>query len=383
MKQDTNWNMTSTSYNPLELYRLIEKTTLAQTEDQYPFATVYDHELNFYSFWQETMSNPQWYEKFNTKVDVGSAIGVTRLHKVLLEYVAQENHTLTFAALSAEQKQAVREDAEKRYISYAFLRQSGAQHGNLKVDLRNDFTTGSNRYPKTCQQTLHLLDKYSKTVVVPKMTSSEGSSFAQKVGRGGRGGKGRATITSNKEYWEDKTCFNCGEKGHPSSSCTKAAVTNDDNSASIAQSVKKLAKDTKNLKKAFTQLQKTTEQDLDLSGSESEEEDSHFQFGNGFQFTQMKVKQTAIKFEPRIAKLFKQTHGTKIKLDLQKVILLDSQSTMDLICDPVLVELTFKSSHSMRLKSNGRTMEVKKQAIMPGYHAHVWYNKKQLPTFYL
>jgi hypothetical protein len=42
MKQDTNWNTASTSYNPLELYRLIEKMTLAQTEDQYPFATVYD-----------------------------------------------------------------------------------------------------------------------------------------------------------------------------------------------------------------------------------------------------------------------------------------------------------------------------------------------------
>jgi hypothetical protein len=117
MKQDTDWNMASTSYNPLELHRLIEKTTLAQTEDQYPFATVYDQELNFYSFWQETMSNPQWYKKCNTKVDVGLAIGVTQQHKVLLEYVAQENHTLTFAALLAEQKQAVREDAEERYIS--------------------------------------------------------------------------------------------------------------------------------------------------------------------------------------------------------------------------------------------------------------------------
>jgi hypothetical protein len=78
MKQDTDWNAASTSYNPLELYRLIEKTTLAhQTEDQYPFATVYDQELNFYSFRQATMSNLQWYEKFNTKVDVGSAIGIT------------------------------------------------------------------------------------------------------------------------------------------------------------------------------------------------------------------------------------------------------------------------------------------------------------------
>jgi hypothetical protein len=144
MKQDTDWNTASTSYKPLELYWLIEKMTLVQTEDQYLSATVYNQELNFFSFRQETMSNPQWYENFNTKVDVGLAIGVNWQHKVLLEYVAQENHTLTFAALSAEQKQAVREDAEECYISYAFLRQSGAQHGNLKVDLRNDFTTGSN-----------------------------------------------------------------------------------------------------------------------------------------------------------------------------------------------------------------------------------------------
>jgi hypothetical protein len=105
---------------------------------------------------------------------------------------------------------------------------------------------------------------------VPKITPSEGSSFTQK---GGRGGKGQSTITFDKEYWKDKTCFNCGEKGHPSSRCMKSAVANDDDSASIAHSIKKLAKHTKNLKKAFTQLQKTGKQDLDLFGSKSEEEE--------------------------------------------------------------------------------------------------------------
>jgi hypothetical protein len=105
-------------------------------------------------------------------------------------WLKQENHTLAFAALSAEQKQAICEDAEECYISYAFLHQSGAKHGNLKVDLRNDFTTGSNQYPKTHQQTLHLLNKYNKTVVVPQMTSSKESSFVQKGGRGGRGKRG-------------------------------------------------------------------------------------------------------------------------------------------------------------------------------------------------
>ena len=77
MKQDTEWNVVRTSYDPLTLYRLIKKTVLGQTEDQHPFAMVYNQELGFYAFRQDTVSNPQWYERFNIKVDVGEAIGVT------------------------------------------------------------------------------------------------------------------------------------------------------------------------------------------------------------------------------------------------------------------------------------------------------------------
>jgi hypothetical protein len=76
MKQDTDWPAHA-SYDPLDLYQLIKKTMLVQTEDQYPFAIMYDQELGFYSFQQETMSNLHWYKKFNTKVDVGSAISIT------------------------------------------------------------------------------------------------------------------------------------------------------------------------------------------------------------------------------------------------------------------------------------------------------------------
>jgi hypothetical protein len=75
----------------------------------------------------------------------------------------------------------VRDDAEERYVSYAFLGQSGTQHGILKVDLQNDFTTGDNRYPKNRQQILYLLDKYSETVVA-RVSQSEGTSLAKKSG---------------------------------------------------------------------------------------------------------------------------------------------------------------------------------------------------------
>jgi hypothetical protein len=132
MKQDSDWLTVNTSFDPLALYRLIEKTTLAQTEDQYPFATVYAQELAFYSFKQDSLTNPQWYARFNTKVDVGAAIGITRQHKVLLEYVAMELHQQAFDTSGAAEQQAVRDDAEERYISFAFLFQSGQNHANLK-----------------------------------------------------------------------------------------------------------------------------------------------------------------------------------------------------------------------------------------------------------
>jgi hypothetical protein len=73
--------------------------------------------------------------------------------------------------------------------------------------------------------------------------------------------------------------------------------------------------------------------------------------------------------------LFKQNHGKEITLDLRNVILLDSQSTMDLFCNPDLVSDVTKVSHKMRLQSNGGTMTVNHKAMIEGYNKKVWYSK--------
>jgi hypothetical protein len=119
MKHDTDWTLASKSYDPLTLLRLIEKTILAQTEDQYPYATVYDQECTLYSFTQNSLTNEQWYKRFNTKIDVGSAISVTTQHQILLETVATEIGTGTtkFEDLSPTEQEDVRTKAEERYLS--------------------------------------------------------------------------------------------------------------------------------------------------------------------------------------------------------------------------------------------------------------------------
>jgi hypothetical protein len=91
-----------------------------------------------------------------------------------------------------------------------------------------------------------------------------------------------------------------------------------------------------------------------------------------FQFAQVDRE-----FEPRITKFFKQA-GSTIKLDLWEVILLDSQSTMDLFCNAALVSKTSKSNLSMRRKSNRGTMVVSCKETMMGYNKTVWFSARAI-----
>jgi hypothetical protein len=302
MKHHPDW--ANTQSDPLALIRLIEKTILSQTEDQYPFATVYDHETALCNFSQNTLTNAQWYERFCTKVDIGNAIGITRQHKVLLEYVAAELGATKFDDLSEKIQKDVRAQAEEQYLAYVFLRQSGKQHNKLKMDLQNEFTTGNDKYPRQMQSVLHLVERYTKSpIVIP--TASEGSAFAQNGGKDGKGGTRRREPYS-KTHWKDQYCHTCKKKGHPTKHCpNKNDRKNDDdksrsskssNKSSKSKSSKVNASELKRLKKQFAtfdnDLKELTPDDSDISDSSDGEEASNFQYeepSTGFQMMQLDV----------------------------------------------------------------------------------------------
>jgi hypothetical protein len=211
------------------------------------------------------------------------------------------------------------------------------------------------------------------------VNQSEGTSFSQRSGRGG--GKGGKKIhdsrTHNKTYWKDKECYKCHKKEHPATHCPKKLNDDDDISLAItAISVKKLKKDLKSMKKSFTtvntQLEKLKEADSDISDSEGDDEASPFKMDAALQFAQVDKE-----FEPRTAKLLKQT-GCTIRLDLREIILLDSQSTMDIFCNAALVSKTRKSNLSVRLKSNGVTIVETLKATMMGYNKYVWLSTRSI-----
>jgi hypothetical protein len=71
--------------------------------------------------------------------------------------------------------------------------------------------------------------------------------------------------------------------------------------------------------------------------------------------------------------------GAKIgNLDLTQVILLDSQSTVDLFCNPKLVSNVRKADDTLLLKSNGGSMRITRVADVDGYSDPVWYLKRAI-----
>ena len=155
MKQDINWETVSISYDTLALIDIIDKKLLVHTEDQYPFAIFYGQELSLYGFQKNTLTNNQQYEKFNTNMDVGSTIGVTRQHGVLLKRTSQKVNSKDFFAIHDSEKEKIRSDAKERYLEYTFIKQSTRTDNKSRTNLSDDYTTGENKYPVTRQETFH------------------------------------------------------------------------------------------------------------------------------------------------------------------------------------------------------------------------------------
>ena len=248
MKQDASWSSVSVSYDPLELYKLIERTILKQTEDQYPFAAIHEQSLAVLNTKQGGLTNTQWYERFNTRYDVARSVGVEFGYKALWEYCAQASHSRSYDSLSSGEQTAVRQAAEERYLAYLFLVNSGPQHDLLRKELQNDFTKGSDKYPENCPQALLFLDRYSKSTT--GNGGSHGTAFAQKGGKSKKGDekkKGEKPKGEkkdfDKEYFKDKPCFKCGKKGHPQSHCPSKDEGDDDSSTSASTKSTKRGKE--------------------------------------------------------------------------------------------------------------------------------------------
>ena len=65
-------------------------------------------------------------------------------------------------------------------------------------------------------------------------------------------------------------------------------------------------------------------------------------------------------------------------LDLRTVVLLDNDSTMNLFCNPDLVEDIKKVKRPFSIQSNGGKFSVNQKAKIPGYNKRVWLSRRSV-----
>jgi hypothetical protein len=121
MKQDRNWATVSVSYKLLELDKLIERVVLKQTEDQYPVAALWEQLSNVANAKQGNLTNNEWYDCFNTKVEVAKSVGVSFDFENIWEYCALEAHKSAYTLLLPDKQEAIRVSARERFLSYALI----------------------------------------------------------------------------------------------------------------------------------------------------------------------------------------------------------------------------------------------------------------------
>ena len=131
LKQEKLWVTVSQSYKPLELYKLIESVVLKQTEDQYPVAAVWDQYSSVFNARQGSLPNTEWYERFNTKVEVAESVGCVFGQDKILDYCAELEFKSPYNGLSTAEKKVVDIQARERFMAYGLLKTSSTNHDKI------------------------------------------------------------------------------------------------------------------------------------------------------------------------------------------------------------------------------------------------------------
>ncbi len=143
MKQDVDWVTISDLFDPIALFKLIEKFVLKQSNNQYRMAVLIAEQLLILEFRQDDqVTNATYYDCFTTRMEVTKQAGVCYYNPDLLDMKAMElGKVLPFTRLLDIEQKAIIELVKQEYLAYLFLNNSNQKmHTQLKKDMANNYS---------------------------------------------------------------------------------------------------------------------------------------------------------------------------------------------------------------------------------------------------
>ena len=263
----------------------------------------------------------------------------------------------------------------------------------LKDSVKNDYSKGiTGAYPPTIPSAMMRMNEFRPVKVERPMPPALGTAF---VGTGGKGKKkpgGRLSAEEwnalsdadkaklKKEREDAKATKESADK-KPSKSQSK---DDDDDKSTSGESVTSLKKELNALKRVNKSLKKTAFT-LINEGNESDISDDEDGSNNFLAGMSMLCEGS-----PRLAEWHGQQFapakkkGKFLDLDLREEVLLDSETTHALFCNPKLVNNIRDSSTSLRMSGNGGMMVITQKADLPGLYpdhikpAETWFSSKAI-----
>jgi hypothetical protein len=344
MKQQSTWASISTSQNVIELIKLIKTITFKFEDQKFLPLALYQAKANIYNLRQGNMSNHDYLQKFRNLVDVATTYNGQLHDQSIVTIMTERMHPGTdYADLDPATMVSVDTAAGEMYLATMFVHQSDRRrYGKLSEELENAFTKGNDDYPDNLVSAYHLINEYKNWQPRSAIPESSGVAFTQKGSK-----KNKPKDNDKSEEWQkEATCHRCGEKGHIRPNCPHNEDDEDSEPPKPKKTIlKKKTPDPK--KKAAVTFASNT-----ASDTEDEETESQFyQYG------------------------FCTTSSGKFRLN--KMILLDNQSTVDLFCDKNLVSQIHEVSDTMTVKGNGGLLTTNKKAFLRNY-GMVWYHPQAI-----
>lgn len=139
---------------------------MKQTGDEFPPSNLVDNLLAVLTLKQpNNLSNTQWYEKLNTRVDVAESVGVKfDMFCNLWEHSITAKGLGDYDTLSADEQEAVRADSRERLLAYLLFKNSSSTttHDTIQNNLLEAYIAKRDEYPSTRSDAIKLLNKYDE-----------------------------------------------------------------------------------------------------------------------------------------------------------------------------------------------------------------------------